>query len=165
MLHARLAPAELQEPLRDADNLFLEIGIDEELNHWPVELMYDQKGFLCLRHYIGRYVVSTMEHKKRSQFNFQERRRTAPKILLIAVADPEQGNAEPLSRVTGEASAIESLFAKGKAKEKAVIDVVREKDATYDTIRSKLSPGNGYDIIHFCGHASFDDGQPEKSKF
>jgi hypothetical protein len=40
-----------------ANKCFLEIGVDEELNRLPLELMHDGQNYLCLKHSIGRYVV------------------------------------------------------------------------------------------------------------
>jgi hypothetical protein len=37
-------------------SLFLEIGTDERLLQYPWEIMHDGDNFLCLKHYIGRFV-------------------------------------------------------------------------------------------------------------
>jgi hypothetical protein len=261
LLYTRFLPQDFQDALLAAGNLFLELGIDEQLNAWPVELMCDAEGsYLCLRHFLGRYLVSAMDAPRRSPIRFQKTKRIVPKVLLIAVSDPESWkeydlrlmswgdssgvptsgrnlvivgtdnngllhirifdangkevankdetqlpdtqagaisalkrrlpgllpphalNADekvklvievasiagqfhwmPLSRVQQEADEIENLF-KEKVENKARINVLKNEKATWDNITAELRPENKYDIVHFCGHAHFDDDVPSNSK-
>jgi CHAT domain-containing protein len=85
-----------------------------------------------------------------------DEQRIAPTFLLIAVQDPKKPGVMALSRVRDEADAIEKLLRPIVGK----LTVLKDSNATWDNIRAELA-NEDYDIIHFCGHAHFDESSTD----
>lgn len=144
--------------------LYLEIGMDEDLMNFPWELVHDGNDFLCLKQYIGRFVRS-----KTTQPMFMNPDITLGSslenlsILIISVpkTDPigETKDYEPLPQAEVEAQAMCNLLSEIK---NVRIQYVTPKDATFDKVYLALKR-NTYDILHFCGHAYYDDQHPANS--
>jgi CHAT domain-containing protein len=166
-LFNKFLPHAVREAL-EGDKCFLEIGVDEQLNRYPLELMHDGTGYLCLKHRIGRYVVSAQHHVDRPADFSKEL-----SALVVSVPEPDHTvlNVENLSelqkeqfnrtlkRVREEASRITKLL-QSVVNE---LEFVEGNDATWENVTGMLAPGRHFDIIHFCGHAMFDDDDPNSS--
>ena len=152
-------PTYAQNELLRGD-LFLEIGTDELLLHYPWELMHDGEDFLCLHHHIGRFVNLAQPLGENIElFTGGEDRTVDMNVLLISV--PRRTAGMPFSKL---AAAEEEL--------QAVLDTLHElgiepevligKDATFFRVRKKLKQ-RPYQIVHFCGHALFNEDNPQQS--
>lgn len=143
-------------------DLFVEIGTDEALLHFPWELMHDGKDFICLKHFVGRFVnVGRTPEMNVLPFGAGEELGEL-KALIIGVPRPLRrgdGTVYPkLTAAEAEANGIyETLtnlgvqaryLGPGSAMRQTVTDLLRE---------------NEYHIIHFAGHAAFDSRDPRRS--
>jgi CHAT domain-containing protein len=157
--------AELRVP-----ELFLGMGVDETLLEYPWELMHDGENFLCLKHFLGRFVNV-------SNPNPAARERPEPlapgplRVLLISVPQPQvreapKGSGKPpvkydeLCGAKSETEAIaKTLTAMGETIQ--LTDLVG-KEATYDKVYTAIK-ANRYHIVHFNGHAYFNKSSPRLS--
>ncbi len=132
--------------------LYLELGIAENLLGYPWELILSGGEHLCARHNVARYINAT-------DLSLQATRRPswwgAPidklRVLIVSVAAPEPRGGrkyDELSSVMPEAKAVmTTLAAAGYTPSwldaRSFVDVHRAMMATK------------YHIVHFCGHAEF----------
>lgn len=149
--------------------LFLEIGLDEDLQGYPWELMHDGDDFLCLKHYIGRYVnVKEKEALVQNrQMNFTPEELS---ILIISVPRPnpreeaKEGGAkivkkyEPLPHAEAETDMIIETLTEIDVKP----TILGPKDATFSNVFKALKSKN-YQIIHFIGHGNYNHNDPKRS--
>ena len=143
---------------------FLEIGMDSELMNYPWELMHDGEDFLCLKHFVGRFVISESAppinmHPSTPLGSSLE----TLSILLISVPTPQ-----PRSK-TEKYETLEAAEAETKAMidsldgiENVELQVLPQKKATFDKVYRALKKGK-YHILHFNGHAHFNDQHPHRS--
>jgi CHAT domain-containing protein len=154
-------PGHVQTDLRNREQLFVEIGTDDALLHYPWELMHDGEDFLCLKHFVGRFVNldRTLELNGPTPygpgFDLGDLR-----VLLISVPRPTpRGQVEfpRLQAVESESQAIvETLGAAGLRAE-----YLADRRATRtEVLRALRRP---WHIIHFAGHASFDPADARRS--
>lgn len=165
LLHTLTIPPNVQMELGE-ENLFLEIGIDEALLEFPWELLHDGTDFFGLTHSIGRFVnVSRATIPKQGR---PEPIGVKPlSVLLISVPTPEpRGTTEKpvkysaLAGVDKETQAIATAITDLGADAELV--VLRGKDATWMEVAKALKKTR-YHIIHYSGHAYFDDKNPINS--
>jgi CHAT domain-containing protein len=137
---------------------FLEIGMDEDLLNFPWELMHDGHDYYCLKHSFGRFVNSKQPSPDTSQFVPSEVDTTFHNlsVLVISVPNPlprESGLVyDRLPAVEEETNAIiETLCRVGIEPE-----LLQKENATFDEVWNTVRE-NRYHIIHFSGHAHFDD--------
>jgi CHAT domain len=152
-------PRYVADDLRIPD-LFIEVGTDESLLHYPWELMRDDEGFLCLRHYVGRFVNLESPLKINEQFPMIEET-VDLNVLLICVPQPQpykNYRFDKLAAAEAERQAIMDTFEAVGIRP----DVLLGRDATWNGIRSALRD-KAYQIVHFTGHAFFDEKQPRES--
>jgi CHAT domain-containing protein len=141
---------------------FLEIGVDEALLGYPWELMHDGENFLCLKNFIGRFVnaSSVGPPRNQSQFGWGQGEKLA--VLLISVPNPQpRGDVtyDPLPAAEAETQAILDVL--------STIPEVKHvtltgKKATYNEVWKALR-NDQYHIIHYNGHAHFNDQRPKLS--
>jgi CHAT domain-containing protein len=145
--------------------LFLELGVDETLVGYPWELMYDGDNYLCLKHWMGRFVNSAagtaaLPREASSPLGKEIQKLS---VLLISVPQPCErdggGVYEELPGARAEAEALTNLLTGLPDVE---LEVLAKDEATYEAVFQRLRH-NRYDIIHFTGHASLDDGDPLQS--
>jgi CHAT domain-containing protein len=148
------SPAEADLRFR---NLFLELGTDESLVNYPWELMYDDDDFLCMKHYVGRYVNTTKIGPPRMQVNSDSTEWDTIQILIISVPGPP--GAPYLPGAKAETDALIGLFA---GMPQVSSQILRAPEATVANVRKELRSGR-YQIVHFCGHASYDAANPRNS--
>src|SRR5262245_8920211 len=156
-LFEMVLPRHVQSDLRQRE-LFVEVGTDDKLLHYPWELMHDGEEFLCLKHYLGRFVNldRTLELNGATPygpgFDLGDLR-----VLVISVPQPRPRDGRQFARLTAaesEAHAIiETLAADGLQPE-----ALLERDATFTNVGKALR--RPWHIIHFAGHAVFDPENP-----
>lgn len=156
-----VVPRYIQADLRIGGR-FLEIGVDEALLGYPWELMHDGDDFLCLKNFVGRFVNATSGGISRndSQIGWSQSQELA--ILLISVPNPQPRGGivyESLPAAEAEVQGILEAL-NGVPGLKPV--VLLGKKATYDEVWRALK-NTQYHIIHYCGHAIFNDQKPKLS--
>jgi CHAT domain-containing protein len=143
--------------------IFVELGADEDLLGYPWELMHDGENFLCLRHYLGRFINSTTSSPPATQsVDLWGESFETLSVLVIGVPNPMPRNKvtyENLSFVEKEMSAIVDVLTKIKGVD---VKVLPGKDATHMKVFQALTK-NTYHIIHYCGHAEIDNDFPNQS--
>jgi hypothetical protein len=158
--HAR---ADLRPP-----NMFVEVGMDEDLVGYPWELMHDGKDFLCLKHYVGRFVNAKKEVSAANQLEVRLWEEPVSRLaaLLIVAHCPVRGKSnvqyEELKHAREEALAIEGVLNNAGVDVTAVGLREEETPAKYAEVLKKLE-ARRYHLIHFTGHAHFDAKNPRES--
>jgi hypothetical protein len=162
-LFTLLIPRYVQVDVR-TPGLFLEIGMDENLLGYPWELMHDGEDFMCLKHYMGRFVNASANFAPRgnqmSVYPYASLSSPLEKlsILVISVPCPQPRGITTYPRLLeaeSEANKIIALLNDNGVKPEFLNGRNATYDLTFRTLRQKR-----YHIIHFCGHALFNDQQP-----
>jgi CHAT domain-containing protein len=157
-LHTLILPRTGNADIRGG-GLFIEIGIDEALLSYPWELMHDGDDFLCLKHAIGRFVNSTTRAipSMLQATSYLGSMLESLSILLISVPNPQpraEGlEYESLSEAEAETKAICEVLAEIDG---VKFEVLKGRDATYNEVFKTLNR-NKYKIIHYNGHANFNE--------
>jgi CHAT domain-containing protein len=139
---------ELQRP-----EMYLELGIAENLLKYPWELMHDEQRFLCRRHNVARYINATSFDFAPTKIpSWWDAKLDKIRVLVISVPSPEPRNGQ----VFGHLDAVES---EARAVSAAVTKIphcsVRWlKNPSFVDLHRELS-NNRYHIVHYCGHAEF----------
>lgn len=144
-------------------SLFLEFGIDEQLVQYPWELLHDGDDFLCLKHSIGRYVNSTTRQTAAPLVGFGNTSTLDKiRILLISVPNPKPRAGHPpyprLPCVETETQKIVEAVAGIDYAELTLL-----KNATFNEVYNALRQDEGFQIIHYSGHATFNSATPYMS--
>ncbi|MHA1732895.1 MAG: CHAT domain-containing protein [Promethearchaeota archaeon] len=148
-LWLQVIPPSVQEGYKDL-SCAVDFGLDESLVQYPWELMHNGEEFLCLRTPIGRFVASGSSD---AALHFVERKqKNGVKFLLVV--DPD--GSLPGARKEGEAimKALEEI-------EGVEVKLLQGEDADSIELLSELA--EGYDFLHYSGHAVFDAENPENS--
>jgi CHAT domain-containing protein len=162
-LHTFLMPRHVQHDLA-GEGLFVEVGMDEALLHLPWELMHDGHNFLCLKHALGRFVNADVPMASMAQLPSIRLGSAAEtlSVLLICVPAPEPREDgtiyDPLPEAEAETDALVDIL----SEQGAIPSILKKRDATFDGVWDALSR-NQYHIIHYSGHAHFDDEHPYRS--
>lgn len=154
-----MLPRHVQSDLDD--ETFIELALDEVLTTLPWEVMHDGQEFLSQRHAMGRFInlrspllANTVRQKMSG--NLDEL-----KVLVIGVPRPTPPAAgatyDELSAVEPEVEQILETLAEIGVQP----TLLRNHDATFDRVRAELH--NPYHIVHFSGHAVFDNEDPSRS--
>ncbi len=154
---------QVKNDLKDGD-LFLELGIDESMLHLPWELMHDGEDYICLKNACGRFVNSrSPDQTMRQQAQTNPLGTTLDKLCVLIISVPK-----PLDRPNGtrydalpeagaEFDALMTTFTQAGLEPKTL----RGKEATFDNVYDALSDTKSqYQIIHYIGHAYFNDKSP-----
>jgi CHAT domain-containing protein len=149
------SPAEVD--LR-AGNMFLELGTDEAVVNYPWELMFDDEDFTCLKHYVGRYVNTTRIGSPRMQIS-NPVSADWDKIHILIVSVPGPPGAPFLVGARDETDALRNLF---DTMPYISYRLLAGHEATVGNVRNEMRSGR-YQILHFCGHASFDEADARNS--
>jgi S1-C subfamily serine protease/CHAT domain-containing protein len=118
--------------------------IDDHLVQIPWELLFDGSEFLSLRFNMGR-IVST-----RQTISLHKQREESPRLSLLVLADP-QGN---LENAYNEGILIRDTL----PEEKFRVDL---KTSSVDG-RYLKQHIRDYDLVHYAGHAYFDEKNPSQ---
>jgi hypothetical protein len=148
-------PPEMRDYLNETDCSITITTNDLEL---PWELMWKQEGsqngkFLCLERPVGRMPMGQVFPRRELGLPFTG---GEPRFLLIH-ADPS-GNLPSAGREI-------RLIKKGLEERwegSIIIDVLSREDAEGRRLNEVLRSGT-YDVIHYAGHAAFDEDEPDLS--
>ena len=134
------------------------------------EVMNDGFGGLCERFAISRQAIIEAGTAR------PPGNRTSAKIRILIIGDPLLSDAvlhaygaSQLSGAVDEAHAVEELFRDLKRKLPGTVDlqecdVLIHKNVTGHDVRQLIRMGT-YDIIHFAGHAMFNEAAPDRSSW
>ena len=142
-----LFPLSIKEKLNATKATTLKIDLTDQLVHIPWELIHNGEGFLCNRFNMGRMVKT-----QQRVFGGHPRDLSSP-LKAIILADPEGD----LKGAYGEGTQIRDAMDENR---EAVNATLRTGNIQSDFVRKKI---RDYDIIHFAGHAHYDEEHPEKS--
>lgn len=144
-IYVDLLPSFLKEKLQEAHAPNLVLHLDKPLVGIPWELLHDGDDFLGRRFRLGRLV--TMEEESAPPMQ----RRMEPPLSVLIVADPSGD----LPAAQHEAQEVESLL-----EDSPVIGSVTTLtgQVALRTLRDELPK---HDILHYAGHADFDDRSGE----
>ncbi|MDG2148585.1 MAG: CHAT domain-containing protein [Planctomycetota bacterium] len=144
-IYVDLLPSFLKEKLQEARAPNLVLHLDKPLVGIPWELLHDGDDFLGRRFRLGRLVTVDEESAPPMQ------RRMAPPLSVLIVADPSGD----LPAAQHEAHEVESLL-----EDSPVIGSVTTLTGrvALRTLRDELPK---HDILHYAGHADFDDRSGE----
>jgi CHAT domain-containing protein len=169
-----IAPVDMQQHLRRIGELLYRLFVPESMHRvlrrhrgrqasslvlttndleLPWEVLHDGDEFLCLTRPVGRMVMGrAMPREKRF-------RQPNPKLrFLIVYADPDKN----LPGAESEIEIIEKEL-RSRWKDRIEIDVWKRPDeVTGEQFNDALIEGR-YDVIHYAGHASFREDDPELS--
>jgi hypothetical protein len=158
-MYEYLLPLEVRKAVFEETEIFFEFGVDEKLDAFPIELIFDGTEYLCLKHMLGRYVVSPdLEIHKPPPSQLK-------KALLIAV--PKIGGRNELDSVKTEAIEVKKLLVKllGSGNVTCIGDCINKSPgnlATPFNLREHLN-NEKYQIVHFCGHGQYNPKSPADS--
>ncbi len=137
----------IKEQLNTTPTDQLIITLDDSLVHIPWELLHDGDRFLCQRFAMGR-VVRTPQAVVANM----SRPEAAP-LQMLVLADP----CADLISAYDEGIGIRDYMEDGTDR---VWVAFRSQGITTDFIQSKV---RHYDLVHFAGHADYDDEALERS--
>jgi CHAT domain-containing protein len=150
--------------LRLAD-CFVDFGIEEVMLHYPWELMHDGEDYICLKHSFGRFVSSVAQSagpaKPKSWFGDAM---TRVSVLLISVPAPQpragsHAPGPPLAAAEREARTIARVLS---SIDNIDVTILEGADATLAAVTRTLRTGR-FQIVHYCGHATYEANQPTSS--
>jgi CHAT domain-containing protein len=145
-LFDELLTPKAKELIRSTSLKTLSLEIDDRLVHIPWELLFDGGQFLCRRFSIGR-MVSTKQHISGSHH-----RKIDGSMKMLIVADPKENLAAAYRegiKVRDELIGLE---------DRIKVNLVSSRvDTQY--IRRNI---RDYDIVHYTGHAEYDEDDPLK---
>ncbi len=158
-LYEFMLPRHVQADLDE--ETFIELALDESLTALPWELMYDGEEFLSQRHAMGRFITL------RTPLPAGVRSGRIPaalddlEVLVIGVPQPTPAAGQPVYDALPAArnevrEVVETLVAAGVQP-----TLLLDADATYENVRAELR--KPYHIVHYSGHAAFDDAHPDRS--
>lgn len=159
-LYELVLPQYVRSDLREP--IFIEFAVDENLLALPWELMHDGVDFVGKKHAIGRFINLTTrpEHEPAVRPRGVGSELGDLKVLIVGVPRPTPTDGiqfDELTAVEPETNAIiETLVDLGIEP-----TVLLKEDATYDAVRAELR--KEYHIIHFSGHAAFNEDAPNRS--
>ncbi len=147
--------------------LHLQLQLSPQLMRFPWELMHDGKKFFGERYAMGRQVYM------RSGLSKQLRQRETQGVRILIIGDPEfdAQTGKDFRQLPGareEAKEVADQFERLGRELRGALDFARDRDVfiqeeiTTQHFRELLREG-GYDIIHFAGHALYDEKEPERS--
>lgn len=139
------------EVVRSLSPTVVLLAVDETVLDLPWEL-FGVADPLLGRVPVGRIVHTRIQPAPRRDPLEEDR-----EVTILAVENPTSD----LAATAAEIDAIEALAGRHRGMD-VVVDVVAERDATLDRLRTMLADGR-YDMIHFAGHARFDAGTPGSS--
>lgn len=146
-LYQKILSARIKEIISQAENIDLQIIMDEDLVFIPWELLYDGQQFFCLKFNLGRGV------KTRRPANSLKYRRIKKPARMLVMADP----CGTLPSARKEAAIIREQF---PGKRPAMQISTKTKDITKSFIQRNLRE---YDVIHFAGHTKHHPTERGKS--
>lgn len=156
-------PRYIQADLR-AQDVYLDIGLDEPLLGYPWEIMYDGSEYLCLKHSLGRFVNADSPIALSMKVaNWQGTQLPSINVLVISVEQPMPRNGGPsYARLTAVEAETDAIVKALTGQPNVSVGILKDGEATYNKVYQALKQKE-FHIIHFCGHASFDPVVPSNS--
>jgi hypothetical protein len=148
-LSDKLFPQEVKNRIRQSHATYLIVNIDDHLVHIPWELISVGDEFLCQTFCMGRMVRT-----RQTVARCADRNLTFP-LTMWVIANPS-GDLENASE---EGLNICDLLDRLNT-ETTVIDATLVGELTPDDMSYALK---SWDMVHFAGHAEFNDNRPESS--
>jgi CHAT domain-containing protein len=128
--------------------------------------MHDGEQYLCLKHYVGRFVNSNTPLAGNVQPPSATSSSLVDKlsILLISVPKPDDriNPAETFSYLPGAEEETTKILEALKGVDGVEVSLLAKKDATYANVFKALKTGR-YHIVHYAGHAIFNTARPNLS--
>jgi len=140
---------DIREKLLTAKAQYLMLEIDANLVHIPWELIYINGEFLCQRFKVGR--LPSTRQKSRSY----ENRELKPPLNMWILSNP--GNDLTAADQEGE---MICEYMDQISLEKPPVYADLYSDVSPDEVKEKIKH---YDIVHFAGHADYNEQNPEQS--
>ena len=146
LLFDQLLTIEVKEKLHTISPNHLIFSTDEKLVQIPWELLFDGDEFLCLKYALGRMVRT-----KQKSHTIQSQRPPASCRKMLIIADPT-GDLEEAYR-----EGVEIRNDLDKQKNRINVDL----HATELDVHFFKKNVHDYDIVHFAGHADYDENPSE----
>ena len=157
-----LVPANVRSELA-AESLFLEIGIDEKLVDYPWELMHDGRDFLCAHHYVGRFVNVAVPPPLPMNDGAASPKSDRLRVLIISVPRPlPRADGVTYDVLPGAEAETEELSELLSGMGWVDVTLLKGRDADFDDVWQALE-NNDYHIVHYTGHAHFNEARPHLS--
>lgn len=144
-----LLTSEIKESLLHTDEIHLSVRTDDRLVHIPWELICLDDEFLCCRFAMGRNVQTRQTIRRRVQ------RQISYPMQMWVVANP-QGD---LDKALEEGMEICDGMDRLNIPELR-INAFLGSEVCLPDVQKKI---RNYDMLHFAGHADYDDRHPEQS--
>jgi CHAT domain-containing protein/uncharacterized protein YaaW (UPF0174 family) len=146
LLYDSFLPQKVKRKISESHAENIIFYIDESLVHIPWELLHDGKEFLCLKFSVGRNVRTSQEiYKTKYREHIQ-------RLQALILADPT----EDLEAAYSEG---DSLTKQLDCNRREIEVVLKTRDVDRLYVKRKI---RDYDIVHFAGHAEYDEKSPEK---
>lgn len=157
LLFNQVIPEDIQKVIFADKNRALILALDPYAATIPWELMYmdhsdsDSSGFLGLNFPMGRQLIVDASVTK-----WLAKRKQEGKLDLLLIGDP-------LGDLPGATAEIQELLQILKSLEgiRITAQIGPEENDSIEVL-GKIGSGN-YDIVHYAGHAYFDDRNPSES--
>ena len=137
----------IKNRLNDTTAGQLILTLDDQLVHIPWELLHDGKTFLCQRFAMGRVV------RTRQTVTASHSRILTPPLQMLILADPGGDLSAAYQEGVNLRNDMDTF-------QPSMQVAFRSQGVNADLLKAKL---RNYDLIHFAGHATYDDHQPENS--
>jgi class 3 adenylate cyclase/tetratricopeptide (TPR) repeat protein len=138
---------DVKEKVKATKAEHLSLYLDDQLVHVPWELLNDGQKFLCQRFNMGRLV------KTRQAILDSKTRLLARPLKMLILANPEGD----LKGAYQEGAQIRDYI----DRDKDLVNIsLRSDNITPDFIREKI---RNFDLVHFAGHADYDQQNPGES--
>ena len=147
VLYDELFSLNIKDKIRKTRADYLNLKIDDQLVHFPWELLNDGRQFLCQRFNMGRSVKT-----RQNPIGVRTRLLARPLRVLI-LADPEND----LKGAYVEGTLIRDEMDHNKDLINASL---RSGNISLDYVRDKM---RNFDIVHFAGHAEYNSQNPGNS--
>jgi hypothetical protein len=145
-----LIPRQVAEYLQAVPELtHLWFEVDESLLDVPWELMSAQGEFLCMSYAMGRRLLTG------EQYALQVRRKAGPEnFRILLIGNPS----EDLPLAERETDVLYAELCKMQR-----TDVTKRVGSEIGKRDFLTALGDGFDVIHYAGHAMYDRKEPDKS--
>lgn len=144
-----LLPRNISIKLAQTDIEYMIIRLDDHLVHVPWELLRINDQFICERFCVGR-IVNTRQKIEKSRERIQ-REYLQAWILADPVGD--------LKNARFEGQKIFDTLCESNQKKQTIIPSL-DSNVSADSVIKKLM---NYDLIHFAGHADYNEQHPDQS--
>jgi prenyltransferase beta subunit len=137
-----------------SEHCFFVVAFDPSLIGIPWELMHDGDNFICLKHAISKEVISDFVIAPDIPADFPDR------IKVLIIGNPKGKFSRGLQAAEDEAQKIYEMLQSNPLFE---VTKLSGQDASRRSLRDLVDRKKYFHVIHFAGHAYFDDSNPLKS--